>query len=70
MKIKNVYINASNVTMNASSIIFETEKRTQLSILCNISQRSKLTLQIANEMVANQACITERGNQNQPICSD
>jgi len=56
--------------MNASTTIFETEKGTQKSVLCNIFPHSKLTLQIASEIVANQACSTERGNQNQSIYSD
>ena len=67
---ENKKFNASNVTMNASTTIFETEKGTKKSVLCNISPHSKLTLQIASEMVANQACSIERGNQNQSICSD
>jgi hypothetical protein len=41
---KNVYINTSNVTMNASTKFFKTEKRTRQSILHNISRCGKLTL--------------------------
>ena len=38
--------------------------------LCKISSRNRLTLQRANEIVANHACNMAKVDKNQSICSD